>query len=398
MRLPIIRITLLTIVLAGCGVSGVGTPPLPATTPSSAQATQARGTPRPPTATPTFDQAALQAQMNQLSNEATIVAATMVALRFGAAAEPAVATEVARRYQDTVATYTALQPTLVAFGTPVLGQIADPARTAASAAYGAAAQAAVEAAASASPVAGQSADEAALMQRATIAAATMIALHSGAPVAPAVATAAVTAYQDTNATIAAYQPTAQAPPPPPPLLTVEGSTATPVPTPDIQRAPIAPAPSHLAGITLPATQEEIAALFRAMPTSIAGQDRDTSQSALRDGTMGIVYGKIPLSGSDQTMPRIFLIGMDQAPEPSTPGWTGAHVIAATASQSPDMIGAWGRDGHLYWIRTTGPVDPTHTNPNQMLLIGTDTSTWVFQMVATSPEELDALAAALAEAL
>ena len=45
----------------------------------------------------------------------------------------------------------------------------------------------------------------------------------------------------------------------------------------------------------------------------------------------------------------------------------------------------------------GPVDPQHTNPNQMLLIGTDTSTWVFQLIATAPEELDALGEAFAKA-
>ena len=185
------------------------------------------------------------------------------------------------------------------------------------------------------------------------------------------------------------------PPPLPP--TVEGATATPVPTPDIQNVPVAPAPSNLAGIALPASQEEVVALFRNLPPSVAGQDRVITMSNLRTGHLEVVYGNISLSGTEQSMPRIMLIGMDQALEPSTPGWTGAHVIAFTARQSPDRITAWGRDGHLYWIRVAGPVDPQHTNPNQMLLIGTDTSTWVFQLIATAPEELDALGEALAKA-
>lgn len=97
------------------------------------------------------------------------------------------------------------------------------------------------------------------------------------------------------------------------------------------------------------------------------------------------------------MPRMALIGTDQGLEPSTPGWTGAHVIAATAQQAPDKVSEWGRDGHLYWLRVESLIDPTHTNPNQMLLIGSDTSTWVFQLIATSPEELSMLVGALAGA-
>jgi hypothetical protein len=130
---------------------------------------------------------------------------------------------------------------------------------------------------------------------------------------------------------------------------------------------------------------------------VADQDRVTTLSDLRTGHLEVVYGNIPLTGTDQSMPRIALIGTDQALEPSTPGWTGAHVITAMAQQSPDKSIAWGRDGHLYWLRVAAPVDPQHTNPNQMLLIGTDTSTWVFQLVATSPQELDALGEAIAKA-
>lgn len=80
------------------------------------------------------------------------------------------------------------------------------------------------------------------------------------------------------------------------------------------------------------------------------------------------------------------------------GLDRAHVIAASVQQAPDILSAWGRDDHIYWLSTAGPVDPTHTNPNQALLIGSDTSTWVFQLIATSPEELDALTEALAGAL
>jgi hypothetical protein len=173
---------------------------------------------------------------------------------------------------------------------------------------------------------------------------------------------------------------------------MQAPPGTPVPTPDIQSAPVAPAPNHMAGIRLPTTQQEMEALSRKMPAAVAGQDRtpNTTQS----GQVAISYGTISLATAGITMPRILLVGMNQSPEPSTPGWTGAHVIVAMATQSREQITAWGRDGHVYWMRVGGPVDPTHTNPNQMLFIGTDASTWVFQLVATSPEELDALGEAI----
>jgi hypothetical protein len=203
MRLPIVWVLLISIALGGCGVSDAGAPQgldRTAVTATEQVATIA-------VASPTFDRAALQAQMDDFSNEATIVAATMVALRFDPSADPAVATEAARRFEDDVATYAALQPTVMALTTPLAApQISESAGAAARAADGVSAANAAANAAGMTPAAGQSADMAVLMQQATIIGATIVALHSGAPVEPAVATEATRRYQDNIATIVALQP------------------------------------------------------------------------------------------------------------------------------------------------------------------------------------------------
>lgn len=307
MRLPIIGALLLTITLGGCGASGMGTPMGRDQTPVIAAQHAATGA----AVTPTFDQAALQEHLDHVSNEATIVAATAASLRFDPSAEPAATTAAARRDQDNVATFTALQPTLIAFATPLAPRISEAARAAARAAYGADAQAVALAAASATPAPGQSADESALLQQATIIAATIVALNSGAPVEPAVATEATRRYQDNIATLAALYPTSTPLPLPP---TIQAPAASPAPTPNIQSVPVVPAPAGIAGITLPATQEEMTILFRNMPPSVAGQERGTT-SAFTPGQVGVAYGTIQLSGGDQSMPRILLIGSDQGLEP-----------------------------------------------------------------------------------
>jgi hypothetical protein len=335
-----------------------------------------------------------------MANEATIVMATMAALRPDAQVAPAVATEAARRYQNNVASITALGPTLQAFRTPVIPQISDSARSAAQAAYGSAAQAAAAAAAHAAPVGYPPSDETTVLQEATIIAATMIALYSGAPVEPAVATEAIKHYQDNIASITALQPTPQPTPQVTPQPTVEWQTPTPQPTPDLQGVPVATLPGSLAGVTLPATQDAAAALFAAMPSAVAGADRDAAMSRILPSLMQVSYGQIPIPESTQTLPRIIFSAGDRAGDPFRPGWTGAQIITYMAREEiPDQVTSWGRDGHLYWIRGVAqPPDPQRTIPNEMLLIGSDSSTWLFSLLATSPEELDALENAITEAL
>jgi hypothetical protein len=386
MRLLIVCVILLTIVLVGCGVSELGAPQGMDST--AVMATQHAATSA--AASPTFDQDALQEQMDRFSNEATIVAATMAALHFAPSADPAVATEAARRYQDNIATFTALQPTLVALSTPLAApHISEAARAAANAAYGAGAANAVANAASMTPVAGQSAEEVALMQEATVVAATIVALNSGGPVEPAVATEATRRYQDNIASIVALQP-------PSPTVMVYPTSEPPY-RPDLQSVPVAPAPGILAGITLPTTSEEVEALFRSMPPSIAGQDQDTTRSQLSPSRFEVAYGKIPISGTDESQPRILLHAVDFEAE-RTPGWTGAHEMVFIVGYLGNNQIAWGRDGDLYWSMWQSPVDPTSMTHYQSLFVSSGTGTWIFTLVAASPEEFDALAGSFAAAL
>lgn len=394
MPLPLVCALLLTIALGGCGVSGAGAPR--GTDRTAEMATVYATT---TAATPTFDQAAFQEQMDHLSSEATIVAATVAAVSFDPSAEPAVATEAARRYQNNAATIAALQPTLSALTTPLAApHISEAAQAANAASYQSGAAISAANAANMTPLPGQSAEEVAVMQESTIIAATTLALRSGAPVEPAVATEATRRYEANIATITAPQPAPQ----PTPAPVFPAPTEMPPQPPallDLQTVPSAPAPGALAGATLPLTRGEVEALFGRLPAAIAGNERvDFVPGQIVSGPLTLRFGEYARENGYQE-PRLWLSAQDLAENGGMrPRWTAAHVVVVSGPQMGPVV-AQGRDGQLAWAYVTQDAGPYPVGLSKYtLLLGDETSTWLFWLSAPTVEELDALAQAFAEAL
>jgi hypothetical protein len=307
---------------------------------------------------------AVQQEVNYALQEATIVMATRIALESGLAAEPAVATEAVRRYQDILGTIAALEPTARAQKLELVPASAPPTDPT-EAAHMAQAQTAAAAAAIPVMASGPSAG-------------------SGTPTLTSVTATMVS------------EPSVEAMP----------SSASYEEMVDLDAFPVMPATSALAGIVLPTTQAAMEALFLQMPPTLIGLERvKTIDPGLPAGTLTASYGvETWIDGTPVN--RLKLLAMektDRGGENSAQaGENSAHVVAGfylsyTLLSVSDAITTRGRDGHVYWVHNTWPVADAPLREVHTLMLGTDTGSWLITLVALSSAELEVLADAFASA-
>lgn len=222
----------------------------------------------------------------------------------------------------------------------------------------------------------------AVSRQATDIPATLSAIMAAPTYEPALATAATRRYQDNLATNEALAATRQA-------ATI---LALP-PLPGLAGFPEQPAPAGLAGVELPTTVEGVISLVYRMPEAIAGVPR-TPYTASMGGHVA-EYGEAtrPYGGSIRMVLGVYdPTQYRQLP----PGWSAAHSIAEVSS-TPHEGMERGHEGHLYWVRSEGALGGTGPM-HYTLLLGSDGSPWLFQLDAASPDELEALAAAIRAAI
>lgn len=167
--------------------------------------------------------------------------------------------------------------------------------------------------------------------------------------------------------------------------------ATPAPI----ALPEAEAPYGLARVTLPANEAEIAALFAAMPATVAGQSRATEASVQPDRII-LSYGEIvPGFG-----PPHYIQAIDFARNDFFPADFTAGLYVASVAGIPDFGAVtYGQDGSLVWVIAASSVavvgeneaTPVIERPIYTLTWGLADSNWLFSAAATSPDDLEALA-------
>ena len=180
--------------------------------------------------------------------------------------------------------------------------------------------------------------------------------------------------------------------------------------PDPARLPVAPAPGGLGSARFPDDREGIEALLARLPDTIAGQPRAPQFTRSGPGALTAGYGERRLSGGPgQPALALRVINVPES-EFYPPDWGAADVIAALGERgtTPDsgsgrFVG--GREGDLYWARADtfvtsvggGGTPSPERLPLYAIRWGQAGSPWLFGAQAGTPEELEALLAAIVAA-
>ncbi|MFV9507654.1 MAG: hypothetical protein AB4911_24140 [Oscillochloridaceae bacterium umkhey_bin13] len=280
---------------------------------------------------------ALQSTLDDVSLEATVVMATMIATdpqgQIGANQDDTIT----RRYEANLATLTALQPTLEALETPLEPLIRPP----------------------------RNPTEAAQM-------ATALAVGAAA----------------NNLTPTPWHTPTNEP------ATTQLESATPQlgdhAMPAGASLPEAALPAALAGIQLPTSREAVETLFAALPAQIGEAER-VEFGPVQAHVMNANYGMFQLADGSQAA-RISLSAMTFRPdEPLPADWDAASYVQQLATSHAGIV-ATGRDGQLVWLRRelAHGNDPRHIRYD--LMLGAVASPWIFSLSALSASELDQLSA------
>lgn len=167
------------------------------------------------------------------------------------------------------------------------------------------------------------------------------------------------------------------------------------PTPDLQGFPTAPAPGGLATVALPDNFNEAIALFKRLPSEVAGRMRSPQFDHISPGRSSVGYGKekqfardslLRIDTTDLTKGDFFPIN-----------WTAGHVVALMARHGEETTAKEaGRDGNLFWIRNEIFMGTTGSTEYGMIWGKVD-SPWMFSVTADTRENRDALLAAFVAA-
>jgi hypothetical protein len=169
---------------------------------------------------------------------------------------------------------------------------------------------------------------------------------------------------------------------------------------DPDSLPVAAAPSGLGEVDLPDQVEDIKALFDRLPSDLIGRQRSDEPPGPDPGRINASYGSTDPVGCGT-------IGL-QALDVSTgeffpPTWTAETVIAIFTTGADQGTEEFGRDGDLFWVKTTITCGAEGSSGNDFLSVlswGKRGSPWVFSATAGGtdrPEGRDELAAAFVAA-
>jgi hypothetical protein len=166
--------------------------------------------------------------------------------------------------------------------------------------------------------------------------------------------------------------------------------------PDMGVLPQRSAPRELTAATVPDDSAAIAAVFARLPNEAAGLPRAAQFDQMGPDRYSAAYGEIQEQGVTASIHAIDISAGQFYP----PGWNAGQVIATWAGGDESQVVSSGRENGLGWVRWNDTFENEQGDVLRISIInwGKATSPWLFGAQADSPEKLDALLAAYAEAV
>lgn len=176
---------------------------------------------------------------------------------------------------------------------------------------------------------------------------------------------------------------------------LERMVPSPNQPPDMGVLPQRSAPSELTAAAVPDDTTTIAAVFSRLPSQAAGLPRAMQFDQMGPDRYSAAYGEIQEQGVTASIHAIDISAGQFYP----PGWNAGQVIATWAGGDTSQVVSSGRENGLGWVRWNDTFENEQGDLLQISIInwGKATSPWLFGAQADSPEKLDALLAAYAEA-
>lgn len=163
--------------------------------------------------------------------------------------------------------------------------------------------------------------------------------------------------------------------------------------PDLNVLPQRAAPPEIRSAPIPDDAAGIAAIFARLPQVAAGLPRATQFDQMGPDRYSAAYGEVQEQGVTLSIHAI------DARQFYPPGWNAGQVVATWAGGDTSQVVSSGRDDGLGWVRWNDTFENENGDLVQISIMnwGKATSPWLFGAQADSPEKLDALLAAFAEA-